>query len=110
MDESRVEPLIEALSRNLSSHSHELRLLSLQILNRLYSIGYTTSSELLSTAIAIEETPLTLMTAHHASMCIRKLASECSASSPHPWLRVAIPRFFFGILSFKFSQLWEDSC
>src|SRR6266516_4877372 len=110
MDESRVEPLVEALSRNLSSHSHTLRWLSLQILNMLYSIGHTTSSELLSTAIAIEETPLTLMTARHASMCVRKLASEYSASSLHPWLQVAIPRFCFGILTIKFSQLWEDSC
>ncbi|TVY27908.1 U3 small nucleolar RNA-associated protein [Lachnellula hyalina] len=102
--------LITSLVANLSTDSHELRLLSLRLLDHIYTTDQNSTSEALSIMLMVEQTPLDLQTARSASMHIRKVASLYSHQSPSSWLKQAIPLFCFGMLTVKFSQLWEDAC
>lgn len=101
------EPLIDCLSSNLSTESHELRLLSLHLLQHFHqvSLGY---SEALSLMVMTEQMPLTLQTARSASMHIRKLATLYSHQT-NLWLKQSIVNFCFGMFTVKFSQVWEDA-
>ncbi|KAI9824863.1 MAG: U3 snoRNP protein [Thelocarpon impressellum] len=109
LDEDRSQSLIDALVDNLSGPSHEVRALSLRVLQLLYSMKNRCTSETLSLALLIEETPLTLQAARGISMHVRTMAANFSAASSDPWLKLIVPRFFFGLLSFKMSQVWEDA-
>ncbi|KAF4629968.1 hypothetical protein G7Y89_g8172 [Cudoniella acicularis] len=102
--------LITSLIANLSTSSHELRLLSLRLLDHIYSTEDGSTSEVLSTMIMIEQTPLDLQTARSASMHIRKLATFYPHQPSSSWLKQAIPSFCFGMLTVKFAQIWEDAC
>jgi U3 small nucleolar RNA-associated protein 20 len=103
------DPLITALVENLSTDSHDLRLLSIRLLDFFYQSSTGSSSEVISTMLLIENTPLDLQTARSASMHIRKLASGYANHSSDILLSKAIPYFCFGMLTVKFAQLWEDS-
>lgn len=101
--------LIQTLVENLSTNSHELRLLSLRLLDHLHKISTGKDSDVLSTMLLIENTPLDLQTARSASMHIRKLATVYPNYKSDPVLSRAIPSFCFGMLTVKFAQLWDDS-
>jgi U3 small nucleolar RNA-associated protein 20 len=94
---------------NLSTASHDLRLLSLRLLEHFYSLDHESSSEALSVMIMVEQTPLDLQTARSASMHIRKLATLYPNQAQESWLKQAIPAFCFGMLTVKFAQIWEDA-
>jgi len=102
--------LIDALMESLSSPSHDLRLSALKILDIMVTSRDGESSTILRTAINIEETPPTIETARSISMHIRSLAANYHTISTDQWLYKAIPRFCFGLLHVKFTQLWEDAC
>ncbi|KAH8676599.1 HEAT repeat protein-like protein [Tricladium varicosporioides] len=102
--------LITSLVANLSTSSHELRLLSLRLLGHIYSTDQGSTSEALSIMTMVEQTPLDLQTARSASMYIRKLATLYPHQPESSWLRQAIPSFCFGMLTVKFAQIWEDAC
>ena len=101
------EPLIDCLSSNLSTESHDLRLISLHLLQHFHqvSLGH---SEALSLMVMTEQMPLTLQTARSASMHIRKLATLYSHQT-NMWLKQSIVNFCFGMFTVKFSQVWEDA-
>jgi U3 small nucleolar RNA-associated protein 20 len=101
--------LITSLISNLSTGSHDLRLLSLRLLDHIYSVDHGSSSEALSVMIMVEQTPLDLQTARSASMHIRKLATLYPSQASESWLKQAIPAFCFGMLTVKFAQIWEDA-
>jgi U3 small nucleolar RNA-associated protein 20 len=102
--------LITSLVANLSTGSHELRLLSLRLLGHIYTTDQGSTSEALSIMLMVEQTPLDLQTARSASMHIRKVANLYSHQSSSSWLKQAIPSFCFGMLTVKFAQIWEDAC
>lgn len=104
-----IDPLVDQLAKNAYSSSHELRKLSLQIVDALYTKQYGEHSDIVSTALAIESSPLDLQSARTISMQVRKLASQYETASSHKWLRKVVPHFCFGLLNFKLSQVWEDA-
>ena len=101
--------LVESLIANLSTESHDLRLLSLRLLDHLYCMDHGSTAEALSLMIMVEQTPLDLQTARLASMYIRKLAPLHLHQPSESWLKQAIPAFCFGMLTVKFAQIWEDA-
>ncbi|KAG9237509.1 HEAT repeat protein-like protein [Amylocarpus encephaloides] len=102
--------LIKSLIANLSTGSQDLRLLSLRLLDHIFTIEHGSSSEAISVMTMVEQTPLDLQNARSASMNIRKLATLYSSQSITSWLKDAIPAFCFGMLTVKLSQIWEDAC
>jgi U3 small nucleolar RNA-associated protein 20 len=104
-----IDVLLASLVDNLSTEQHELRLLSLRLLDNKYRKFNGTSSEALATMLLIEQTPLDLQSSRLLSMHIRTLASIYKQHSLDPLLRRAIPFFFFGMLTVKFSKMWEDA-
>ncbi len=101
--------LITALTSNLCTDSHDLRLLSLRLLDHLYTIGHESSSEALTTMIIAEQTPLDLQTIRSVSMHVRKLATIYALQPTVLWMRPTIISFCFGMLTIKFAQLWDDA-
>lgn len=109
MGDDVLDPFVVSLIEVLSSESHELRLLSLQLLEFLHSTVESSTSEVLATMLLIEQTPQSLSSARTLSMHVRKLASMYSYHVSNPWLSRAIPHFCFGMLTVKFAQLWDDA-
>jgi len=107
--EDTEDELVDPLIANLSTGSHELRLLSLRLLEHIYNLTHSSISEALSVMIVVEQTPLDLQTARSASMHIRKLATLYPHQPKDSWLKQAIPTFCFGMFTVKFAQIWEDA-
>ncbi|RKF57869.1 U3 small nucleolar RNA-associated protein 20 [Erysiphe neolycopersici] len=103
-------PMIKSLVSNLSTDSHNLRLLSLQILDQISSKENHSGSDALSIMTMIENTHVDLQTARSVSMLIRKLGVLYPTLDSSSWLKDAIPAFCFGLLTVKFAQIWEDAC
>ncbi|CAG8979946.1 hypothetical protein HYALB_00012960 [Hymenoscyphus albidus] len=108
--DAEVDLLTTSLISNLSTGSHNLRLLSIRLLDHLYTTEHGSASEALSIMIMVEQTPLDIESARSASMHIRKLATLYPHQAPSSWLKQAIPSFCFGMLTVKYAQIWEDSC
>ncbi|KAF4540927.1 Down-regulated-in-metastasis protein [Lasiodiplodia theobromae] len=111
MSENHVETLVDAAIESLGSPSHDLRASSLEILQLIYTLKHDgTESDLLSTAILIESTPISIQTARTVSMNIRRLAVGYKNAVDDSWIARAIPTFCFGLLYVNYTQVWEDSC
>lgn len=106
---SRFQGLVPSLIENLRTNSHELRILSLRLLEYIHSAEGGSTSEALSVMIMTEQLPFDLQTARTASMYIRKLASLYPNEPVDSWLKQAIPSFCFGMLNVKLAQIWEDA-
>jgi U3 small nucleolar RNA-associated protein 20 len=104
-----IDLLLASLVDNLSTEQHELRLLSLRLLDEKYRKLNGTNSEVLATMLLIEQTPLDLQSSRLLSMHIRTLASIYNQHSSDLLLRRAIPFFCFGMLTVKFLKMWEDA-
>ncbi|RAK86222.1 HEAT repeat protein [Aspergillus costaricaensis CBS 115574] len=105
---SAVEEFAEVLISNLSGPSHKLRLLSLRILRELI-LASGEDAELVSLAIEIEESPLTLQSARVLAMHVRKLALAYPQVVSRRWMARLLPNFCFGLLSKKMAPLWDDA-
>ncbi|OJD37119.1 heat repeat protein [Diplodia corticola] len=111
MSGDHVETLVNAAIDCLGSPSHDLRASSLEILQLIHALKHDgTESDLLSTAILIESTPVNMQTARTVSMNIRRLAAGYKHVVDDSWVARAIPTFCFGLLYVNFTQVWEDSC
>ncbi|KAH0538303.1 hypothetical protein FGG08_005077 [Glutinoglossum americanum] len=108
-DDEVLEPLLNSLTANLATPSHDLRSASLHILDALYSRRAKTS-DILATALLVEESPPILDAARSMSMHIRKLAASYSEAAQDPWISRAVPYFCFGLLTVKLASVWEDAC
>ena len=104
-----VNSLIDVLVENLHSTSHVLRELSLQIMKAFLQKDHHQDVEVITTALAIENSPLDLQSARTVSMYIRKLSSLYKSYSSEAWIQRAVPHFFFGLLTFRLSQVGHDS-
>ncbi|KAI9668721.1 MAG: U3 snoRNP protein [Trizodia sp. TS-e1964] len=109
-DNPHIKTIGDALIPNLASSSHDLRTHTLLILQAIFEIAHHKSSDLLSTALLIQNTPLDLQTARTISMHIRKMGLGSHLLSEHPpWLEKVTPYFCFGIMTIKLAPLWEDT-
>jgi U3 small nucleolar RNA-associated protein 20 len=86
-----VEPLKRALMHCLSSPSHELRLTALSILQKLIC-KTEESRNIISVAILVEQTPLTLEHQRSIAMRVGQLAKLYPAICSDEWIGEAIPR------------------
>lgn len=105
---SSIEEFADALIHNLAAPSQQLRLVSLKILHALVRASGQDAS-LISLAIEIEESPLTLQSARVLSMQVRKLAISYPQTVSHNWLSSLLPTFCFGLFSKRLAPLWDDS-
>ncbi|KAL9615228.1 MAG: hypothetical protein Q9167_000322 [Letrouitia subvulpina] len=105
--QNRLDSLMDSLIKNLRTPSNTLRLLSLDILGKIIMKTEHHSSEILATALALENCPLDLKGARLASMYVRRMSVQYSTEM-HPWLEKALSSFCFGIMTFKLAQLWDD--
>ncbi|PYI11417.1 HEAT repeat protein [Aspergillus sclerotiicarbonarius CBS 121057] len=108
LQNSTIEDFAEVLISNLSGPSHKLRLVSLRILRELV-LASGEDAELISTAIEIEESPLTLQSARVLAMHVRKLALSYPQVVSRRWMARLLPHFCFGLLSKKMAPLWDDA-
>ncbi|KAL4959032.1 putative HEAT repeat protein (DRIM) [Aspergillus stella-maris] len=108
VDASAIETFVDALIGNLAAPSHELRLVSLKILCELIKASGDDAS-LVSLAIEIEESELTLQSARVLSMNVRKLAISYPQVISRRWMARLLPTFCFGLFSKKLAPLWDDS-
>lgn len=104
-----VDPLIDVLVENLHSSSHVLRELSLQIMKALLEKDSQQDVEIITTALAIENSRLDLQSARTISMHIRRLSSLYKPASSQAWIQKAIPHYCFGLLTFGLSQVCDDA-
>ncbi|KAL2854481.1 armadillo-type protein [Aspergillus pseudoustus] len=107
-DTTAIEPFIDSLITNLAAPSHQLRLVSLKILQELVQASAEDVS-IISLAIEIEESELTLQSARVLSMHVRKLALSYPQVISRKWMGRLIPTFCFGLFSKKLAPLWDDS-
>ncbi|KAL3478092.1 armadillo-type protein [Aspergillus californicus] len=108
IESSVIEGFIDALITNLAAPSQQLRLVSLQILQGLVkNLGEDAS--LISLAIEIEESELTLQSARVLSMHVRKLAISYPQVLSRKWMPRLLPTYCFGLFSKKLSPLWDDA-
>ncbi|KAB5551113.1 armadillo-type protein [Coniochaeta sp. 2T2.1] len=106
--ESPQEDLfVKALTSNLCSPSHELRLASLQILETLETAPDQQSA--LAIMLQVEQTPLDLNNARGLSVHLRKLGQIYQHLDDNSWLQQAIPTFLFGMMTVKLSPVWDDA-
>ncbi|KAI9046120.1 putative HEAT repeat protein (DRIM) [Aspergillus affinis] len=103
-----LEEFADVLITNLGGPSHHLRLLSLKILRAIVEASGEDSS-LISVAVEIEESPLTLQSARYLSMQVRKLSIAYPQVVSRRWMPRLIPNFCFGLFSKKMAPLWDDS-
>jgi U3 small nucleolar RNA-associated protein 20 len=109
LDGSYVESLKRALMDCSGSPSHELRLTALQILDLL--MGKNESSHnIISVAILIEQTPLTLEHQRSIAMRIGQLAKLYPSIASDEWVGEAMARFCFGLLQVRLASVWDDAC
>ncbi|CZT47213.1 related to papaya ringspot virus polyprotein [Rhynchosporium secalis] len=100
--------LITSLISNLSTGSHDLRYLSLRLLDHIYTTEHGTESQPLSIMIMVENSTLDPQAVRSASMHIRKLATMYANEPAESWVKQAIPSFYFGMLTVKLRELWDQ--
>ncbi|EKD20618.1 uncharacterized protein L3040_006343 [Drepanopeziza brunnea f. sp. 'multigermtubi'] len=103
-----VDLLVASLITNLSTDSHDLRYLSLRLLDHIYSTEHGSGSQCLSIMIMVENSTLDSQAVRSASMHIRKLATMYPSEPADSWLKQAIPAFYFGMLTVKLRELWDQ--
>ncbi|KAH7080773.1 armadillo-type protein [Paraphoma chrysanthemicola] len=109
LDGRHIEILKRSLIHCLGSSSHELRLTALQILDLL--VGKDDDRQrILSVAMLIEQTPLTLEHQRSIAMRIGQLAKHYPSICSDDWIGEAIPAFCFGLLQVRLSSVWDDTC
>ncbi|EMC95869.1 hypothetical protein BAUCODRAFT_34636 [Baudoinia panamericana UAMH 10762] len=108
-DDDHVQVLKESLTNALQLPSHDVRQYSLELAGALYDLEGCPVPDVLSTAIAIESTPISLDTSRGISLNIRLLASGLHAVSPGAWIAKAIVTYCFGLLHVRLAQAWEDA-
>lgn len=108
LSQPSLEEFADVLITNLGGPSHHLRLLSLKILRAIVEASGEDAS-LISVAIEVEESPLTIQSARYLAMQVRKLAIAYPQIVSRRWLPRLIPNFCFGLFSKKMAPLWDDS-
>ncbi|SPN96831.1 related to papaya ringspot virus polyprotein [Cephalotrichum gorgonifer] len=105
---SEDDTVLVSLIGNLSSPSHELRLLSLKVLTELDDASRQAES-VINTMIEVEQTPLELAHCRTIVMHLRRLGQAYSTIDTASWPSRAIPPFLFGMLTVKMSPVWDGA-
>ncbi|KFA70407.1 hypothetical protein S40285_00665 [Stachybotrys chlorohalonatus IBT 40285] len=101
------DPVLKSLVENLSSPSHDIRLVSLKLLKKLNDTADTnTCADIM---IQAEQMPLSLENTRTMAMFLRKLALQYSAMPEGSWLQDGLPAFMFGMLTVKLSPVWDEA-
>lgn len=101
---SDTDPAISSLIENLGSPSHEIRLVSLQLLQYMDK-----SASAIDLMLQIEETPLQLQNTRSIGMLMRNLGQAHALAGSSSWVAEAIPSFVFGMMTVKLSPVWDDA-
>ncbi|KAG5980408.1 hypothetical protein E4U55_004057 [Claviceps digitariae] len=101
------DPAVASLVENLSSPSHDIRLVSLELLKQM-SVGESIV-ECVDIMLQIEQSPLTHEHTRAIAMHLRKIGQHYNSIDSSNWLKDGIPRFMFGMLTVKLSPVWDDT-
>lgn len=104
---SEDDLVIQSLVDNLSSPSHDIRLVSLELLKKMAPIPE--QSQCVEIMLHVEQTPLNLEHTRSIAMYLRKLGQEYGSLPDATWLKQGIPNFMFGMLTINLSPVWDDS-
>ncbi|KAL7787513.1 armadillo-type protein [Trichoderma ceciliae] len=104
---SEDDPVIQSLVDNLSSPSHDIRLVSLELLKKMTNTPE--QSQCVEIMLHIEQTPLNLEHTRSIAMFLRKLGQEYGSLTVSTWLKQGIPNFLFGMLTINLSPVWDNS-
>ncbi|KAL8356670.1 hypothetical protein RB601_001802 [Gaeumannomyces tritici] len=105
--DAEENPFVKALVGNLSTNSHELRLVSLQVLSQLSPAMHDSAP--LDIMLQAEETPLDLQNLRTMSLYLRKLGKVYASVDQSSWLRKAIPAFLMGMTTVRLTPVWDDA-
>ncbi|KAE8145233.1 armadillo-type protein [Aspergillus avenaceus] len=108
LNKPALSDFADVLITNLAGPSHDLRLVSLKILREIVQAAGDDAS-LISLAIDVEVSPLTLQSARELAMHVRKMAISYPQVASRRWMARLIPNFLFGLFSKKMAPLWDDS-
>ncbi|TLD05102.1 uncharacterized protein PgNI_09329 [Pyricularia grisea] len=106
--QTEEDPYTKSLIQNLSTNSHDLRLVSLKLLHQLPSAPKDSSSPL-AIMLQVEETPLDLANMRTISVYLRKLGKIYGSIDQSSWLRKAVPTFMFGMMTVRLTSVWDDA-
>ncbi|KAH8724417.1 armadillo-type protein [Phaeosphaeriaceae sp. PMI808] len=106
---THIESLKRALMCCLGSPSHELRLTALYILEILAGKSEEVC-KVISLAILIEQTPLTLEHQRSIGMRVGQLSKLYPTLCSDEWVGEAMPTFCFGLMQVRLASVWDDSC
>ncbi|KAK5131210.1 hypothetical protein LTR08_001235 [Meristemomyces frigidus] len=109
LDGEHMDALEESILQALPSPSHDIRQNVLEVMQKLRELKGLPAFDVLSTAVQIESTPISLESSRAISMNIRRLVPGYADVSDDPLLLKAIPTYCFGLLHLKLSQAWEDA-
>ncbi|KAM0463961.1 hypothetical protein ACHAO4_000686 [Trichoderma viride] len=104
---SEDDPVTQSLVDNLSSPSHEIRLVSLELLKKMTTVPE--QLHFVDIMLRIEESPLNLEHTRSIAMYLRKLGQEYDSLADTTWLKQGIPNFMFGMLTINLSPVWDNS-
>lgn len=104
-----IDSLLETAISYLSTPSHELRRVSLEIISTIYSNRGEEIPDLLTVAISIEDTPPNVQTMRFISAQIRRFALGYSNVQSDSIMAKLIPTYCMGILHFRLAQAWDDA-
>ena len=109
-EHSSVTTLEDSLVQSLCSTSHSIREDCLEILRELYRLRVLETPSVLSTAVTIESTSVSLETARSISLHIRRLGPGYKSLPADDLLMAkAIPTYCFGLLHINLSAAWDDA-
>jgi U3 small nucleolar RNA-associated protein 20 len=110
LEGSHMDILRRSLIRCLSSPSHDLRLTAIYIIVELVASKSEEVRHIISVAMLIEQTPLTLEHQRSIGMRVGQLAKLYPSISSDDWMGEAIPTFCFGLLHYRLASVWDNSC
>ncbi|TGZ79617.1 hypothetical protein EX30DRAFT_321196 [Ascodesmis nigricans] len=106
------DKICDYLILNLSSCNHDVRKLSILLIEKLPNVlnsNNSEPSEVINTLNLIEHSPFTIPNQRNLSMYVRKLGMEYAHFDANRQERRIIPAYLFGLMTVKFAPLWEDS-
>ncbi|AQZ17653.1 UTP20 (YBL004W) [Zygosaccharomyces parabailii] len=95
------------LSDNLMLPDKELRYASLKLIGALFQAQGKLVPQLINECKIIEEVPLTLQCARDINVRIRNMGESFMRSVPNEILNSIFLKFMFGLLTLRFSPVWE---
>ena len=108
LDGAYMKVLVGSAVDALALPSHTIRESALEVMRELYTLRGSLVPEILTTAISIETTPVSLASSRAISMHIRRLAPLC-ASAGEELMQKAIPTYGFGLMHIRLAQAWDDA-